>query len=64
MTKLKSIPNTKLEEMFLRVATDTQIRQYNVLVEKDLNAPATTMATKLVFAKFMDWADRMESSLV
>jgi len=58
--KDKSIPNQKLEEMFLRVADREQIIKYFRMVDASKNAPATTMATRLVFKRFMGWADAME----
>jgi len=59
----KSIPNKKLEEMFLRVATREQIIKYFRMVDNSKNAPATTMATRLVLKKFMEWADEKEFGL-
>ena len=58
--KDKSIPNGKLEEMFLRVATRELISKYFRMVDANKNAPATTMATRLVFKRFMAWADEKE----
>lgn len=59
MVNTNSIPNERLEEMFLRVASDEQIQKYFVLTEARKNAPATTMATRTVYKLFMSWADQM-----
>ena len=58
--EIKSIPNQKLEEMFLRVANDEQVEKYFAMVDAGKNAPATTMATRLVYRVFMQLVEEKE----
>lgn len=45
------------------MATREQIIKYFRMVDNSKNAPATTMATRLVLKKFMEWADEKEFGL-
>ena len=55
------IPNAQLEEMFLRVCTDDQMRQYTQLVDSGYISLATAYASRLVHRLFFEMIEEREA---
>ncbi len=51
------IPNTQLEQMFMRVCDDEQMQEYQRLIDKDLIHTASAYASHRVMRTFNYWAD-------
>lgn len=51
------IPNAQLEQMFLLICTDSQMQEYNKLIENGHIAIASAYASHRVSKTFMYWRD-------
>lgn len=54
------IPNKQLEEMFLRIANDYQVRTYISLIDRKNTAAATSYASRTVYKKFFIMIETLE----
>lgn len=51
------LPNKQLEVMFLSIADDEQMQEFNKLIEKGLTHTATAYASHRVMRTFQYWRD-------
>lgn len=52
-----AIPNKQIEQMFLSIASDDQMHEYNKLVDNGHIAIASAYASQRVFKTFNYWRD-------